>query len=59
MSVQKNNIVAHQCNQHYHHFQLIIYPQENGTGNEPQYAAVYKILAKKNQMENIQNLAPE
>lgn len=49
--MQQNNIVHHQSNQHDHHFQLMIYPEENRTGNQAQNAAVDEVLEDENQIK--------
>lgn len=48
MSVKEDGIVAHQCGHHDQHFQLIIHPQENRTGDQSQNAAVDKVLEERN-----------
>lgn len=42
--VQEDGVVAHQRHQHDQHLQLIIHPQENRTGDQPQNAAVDEVL---------------
>lgn len=47
MCVQKNDIIGHQSKQHDCHFQLMIYPEENRTGNQAQDAAIDEVLEKE------------
>lgn len=48
MSVEKDDVVAHQRRQHDQHLQLVVHPQENRAGYQPQNAAVYKVLGQEN-----------
>lgn len=44
VSVEEDGVVTHQRRHHDQHLQLIIDAQENRTGDQPQDAAVYKVL---------------
>lgn len=48
MSVEEDGVVAHQGCHHEQHLELIIHTQEDGTGDQPQDAAVYKVLEQGN-----------
>lgn len=51
VSVEKDDVVAHQRRQHYQHLQLIVHPQENRAGDQTQNAAVYKVLGQENTLK--------
>ena len=46
--VEEDDVVAHQRCHHDQHFQLVVHPQENRAGYQPQDAAVYKVLGQEN-----------
>lgn len=48
MSVEEDGVVAHQGYHHDQHLQLIIHTQEDRTGDQPEDAAVYKVLEQGN-----------
>lgn len=48
VGVEQEDVVGHQGHHHDQHFQLIIYPQENRTGDQAQNAAVDEVLGQRN-----------
>lgn len=44
MRLEDDDVVDHQGNQHHHHFQLIVNPEEHWAWHQAQYAAVDEVL---------------